>query len=326
MPEAALGLHPEPGLPRLPRGSAITIGTFDGVHRGHRAVLEELRRQAETAGRPSVLVTFDPHPLRVVRPEAAPRLLTTLVEKKELLAEAGLEYAVFLPFTPALARLTARQFVEDILIARLQLAHLIVGYDHGLGRGRSGDIETLRRLGAELGFAVDVVEAVELEGVAISSSRIRRALEGGDVTTAAAALGRPYSLRGVVVRGDGRGRALGFPTANIDVGDVEKLLPLEGIYAVRAALRDERVDGVLHLGPRPTFRGSAPSIELHLFDFDRELYGEEVRVEFCARLREIRAFGSTAELVAAMRADCEAARRVLAGGGAACLTVGERLD
>jgi len=320
MPETALGLQPEPGLPRLPRGSAITVGTFDGVHRGHQAVLEELRRRAEAAGRPSIVVTFDPHPLRVVRPEAAPRLLTTLVEKKELLAQTGLDYAAIIPFTLALARLSARQFVEEILIARLQLAHLIVGYDHGLGRGRSGDIETLRRLGAELGFAVDVVGAVELDGVAISSTRIRRALEQGDVSTAAAALGRPYSIRGVVVRGEGRGRELGFPTANIEVGDADKLLPLEGIYAVRADLRDERLDGVLHLGPRPTFRDSPPTIELHLFDFDRDLYGEEVRVEFCARLREIRAFGSAAELVAAMHADCEAARRVLAEGGAACPT------
>jgi riboflavin kinase/FMN adenylyltransferase len=320
MPEAALGVHPEPGLPRLPQGTAITVGTFDGVHRGHQAVLEELRRRAEAAGRPSVVVTFDPHPLRIVRPEVAPRLLTTLVEKKELLAQFGLDYAAIFPFTRALARLSARQFVEEILIARLQLAHLIVGYDHGLGRGRSGDIETLRRLGAELGFAVDVVDAVELDGVAISSTRIRRALEQGDVATAAAALGRPYSLRGLVVRGEGRGRELGFPTANIEVGDAEKLLPLEGIYAVRAALGDERLDGVLHLGPRPTFRDSPPTIELHLFDFDRELYGEEVRVEFIARLREIRAFGSVAELVEAMRADCEAARRVLAEGGAACPT------
>src|SRR5690606_27099660 len=326
MTDPELGLSSEPGLPRLPRGAAITVGTFDGVHRGHRVVLDVLRRHAAAEGRPAVVVTFHPHPLRVVRPQAAPPLLTTPAEKKEVLAETGVEYAVFLPFTPAMARLTPRRFVEDILIARLQLGHLVVGYDHALGRDRSGSIDTLRELGAELGFPVDVVEAVELGGAAVSSTRIRRALQDGDVVAAAAALGRPYSIRGPVVHGDGRGRSLGFPTANIHVGDPDKLLPLEGIYAVRAALRHGYVDGVLHLGPRPTFRGAPPSIELHLFDFDRDLYGEEVRVEFCARLREIRAFGSTAELVEAMRADCAAARRQLAAGGGACSKLQEQLD
>ena len=271
-------------------------------------------------------MTFHPHPLRVVRPQTAPPLLTTPAEKRDLLAETGVEYAVFLPFTPAMARLTPRRFVEDILIGRLQLAHLVVGYDHGFGRDRSGSIETLRELGAELGFPVDVVAAVELDGAVVSSTRIRRALQEGDVLAAAAALGRPYSLRGTVVRGDGRGRSLGFPTANIDVGEPDKLLPLEGIYAVRAALRHGYVDGVLHLGPRPTFPGATPTIELHLFDFNQDLYGQEVQVEFCARVREIRAFGSVAELVDAMRADREAARRLLAAEGGACSKFREELD
>ncbi len=326
MIDPELGLPAEPGLPPLPRGAAITVGTFDGVHRGHRVVLDELRRHAEAAGRPAVVVTFQPHPLRVVRPQAAPPLLTTPAEKRDILAETGVDYAVFLPFTPAMARLTPRQFVEHILIGRLQLAHLIVGYDHALGRDRTGSIDTLRELGAELGFPVDVVSAVELGGAVVSSTRIRHALQEGDVLAAAAALGRPYSIRGPVVRGDGRGRSLGFPTANIHVGDPDKLLPLEGIYAARAALRTGYVDGVLHLGPRPTFRDAPPSIEIHLFDFDRDLYGEEVQVEFCARLREVRAFGSAAELVDAMRADREAARRVFAAGGGACSKFREELD
>jgi len=321
-----LGLPAEPGLPALPNGAAVTVGTFDGVHRGHRVVLEELRRHAAAAGRPAVVVTFHPHPLRIVRPEAAPPLLTTPDEKRDLLAETGVDYAVFLPFTPALARLTPRQFVQEILIGRLQLAHLVVGYDHAFGRDRSGSIATLRELGGEFGFPVDVVPAVELDGAVVSSTRIRRALQAGDVVGAAAALGRPYSIRGSVVRGDGRGRSLGFPTANIRVRDPDKLLPLEGIYAVRAALRDGYVDGVLHLGPRPTFPGSRPTIEVHLFDFDRDIYGERVQVEFCARLREIRAFDSAEDLVEAMRADREAARRVLAAGGGACSKLRKELD
>ena len=301
-----------PGLPSANGGSVITVGTFDGVHRGHWEVLREVRRRADQAGRPSVLVTFDPHPLRIVRPEAAPLLLTTPVEKKEILAESGLDYAVFLTFTPALSRYSPRRFVEEVLIGRLRMEHLVIGYDHGFGRGRSGDVDTLRSIGGELGFEVDVVEAVGSDGGAVSSSAIRGALEVGDVSTAAAGLGRPYSLRGPIVRGDGRGRKLGFPTANVHVAGADKLLPLEGVYAVRGVLRSGAVDGVLHLGPRPTFRGSPPSVELHLFDFDEDIYGEEIRVDFVARIRPIHRFATVAELVEAIRADCEEARALLA--------------
>lgn len=289
----------------------VTVGTMDGVHRGHWAVLEAVRRHAERTGRPGVLATFDPHPLRIVRPEAAPRLLTTPPEKREILAETGLEYAVFLPFTPVLARYSPQRFVEEILIGRLRLGALVIGYDHGFGRGRSGDVQTLRRIGEEIGFEVEVVPPILVDGEPISSTRIRNAIARGDVRAAARALGRPYSLRGPVVRGEGRGRGLGFPTANIQVGEPDKLLPPDGIYAVRAVLREGSVDGVLHLGPRPTFAGSPPTIELHLFDFDRDIYGEEVRIDFVERLREIRHFDTVAALVAAIREDCEAARVAL---------------
>jgi riboflavin kinase / FMN adenylyltransferase len=242
---------PEPGsyaidpalpapLPQDGRGAVVTVGTFDGVHRGHLAVLAELRRQAAGTGRRSVLVTFHPHPLRIVRPDAAPSLLTTPDEKKEILAETGIDYAVFLAFTPALSRFSPRRFVEEVLVRRLGLAHLVIGYDHGFGRGRSGDVNTLREIGAEIGFRVDVVDAVPLDGEPVSSSRIRKALIAGDVRAAAAALGRPYSLRGTVVRGDGRGRQLGFPTANLRVNDPDKLLPFEGVYAVRPGPRPRR--------------------------------------------------------------------------------------
>lgn len=308
-------------LPRVPGGSAITVGTFDGVHRGHWSVLQHLRELAEVAGRRSVLVTFRNHPLGIVRPEAAPRLLTTPDEKKEILAESGIDYVVLLPFTRQLARYSPRRFVEEILIERFQLEHLVMGYDHGFGRGRSGDVDTVRRLGAELGFAVDVVGAVPLDDSAVSSSRIRQALEQGDVANAATALGRPYSISGHVVRGDGRGKGLGFPTANIRIPDPEKLLPRDGIYAVRAVVRGagsaaagDSLPGVLHLGPRPTFPGALPAVEVHLFDFDEELYGAVVRVDFCARLRDIMRFDSAQELVEAMHVDSAEAKRVLAAG------------
>lgn len=306
-----------PGLP-AGRGTAVTVGTFDGVHRGHWSVLQRLRRRADEVGLPAVLVTFHPHPLRVVRPAHAPRLLTTPSEKKEVLAESGLDYAVFLPFTSVLQGYPPERFVREILIGRLRMRQLVIGYDHGFGRGRSGDVDTLRAIGEELGFGVDVVGAMEAEGDPVSSTRIREALAEGRVEDAARGLGRPYSLQGRVVRGEGRGRDLGFPTANIQVEEAEKLVPREGIYAVTATLRSGCHRGVLHLGPRPTFEGSPPAVELHLFDFDREIYGQHVRVDFCAWLRGIRRFATVDALVEAIRADCEEAVRLFEAGGAVC--------
>jgi riboflavin kinase / FMN adenylyltransferase len=313
--EYAISPHLPAPLPADGRGSVVTIGTFDGVHRGHREVLREIVRRAERTGRRSVLVTFHPHPLRIVRPEAAPPLLTTPGEKKQILAESGLEYAVFIPFTRVLQRYSADRFVEEILVRRLAMEELVVGYDHGFGRGREGDVETMRELGERLGFGVDVVEAVEVETGAISSTRIRRAVAAGEVEAAAEGLGRPYSLRGAVVRGDGRGRRLGFPTANIQAPGTEKLIPGSGVYAVFGTVRDRRLPGLLHLGPRPTFAGAAPSVELHLLDFDEDLYGETVRIDFIARLRGVTAFGSPEELVAQLHRDAGEGRRILGRAG-----------
>jgi riboflavin kinase/FMN adenylyltransferase len=285
-----------------------TVGTFDGVHLGHWSVLEEINRRADATGRRSVLVTFDPHPLRIVRPEHAPLLLTTPVEKKEILAESGLDYAVFLSFTSALSRYEPRRFVEEILIARMGVEELVIGYDHGFGRDRSGDSETLQSIGAELGFAVDVVAPFQATEKAISSSRIRHAIGARDMEEARACLGRHYSVRGVVVRGEGRGRGLGFATANLRVAEGDKLIPPQGIYAVRAVLRSGTYRGALHLGPRPTFKGSPPTIELHVLDFDADIYGEEVRVAFVEYLREIRPFVSVQALSDQMREDVDVAR------------------
>jgi riboflavin kinase/FMN adenylyltransferase len=309
--DAAFDPSVPPGIP-MDRGTVVTVGTFDGVHRGHWEVLQEIRRRALATDRRSVLLTFDPHPLRIVRPDHAPPLLTTPVEKKEILAESGLDYAVFLSFTPALSRYEPRRFVEEVLVGRLGVAELVIGHDHGFGRGRSGDADTLRRIGEEIGFAVDVVPPVLAGDRPISSSDIRTALQAGDPESAARGLGRPYALRGLVVRGEGRGRKLGFPTANLAVASSEKLIPASGIYAVRGVTRAGTFDGALHLGPRPTFRGSPPSIELHLMDFEGDLYGEDVRVDFVRRLREVRPFDSVTALIAQMKEDVAEARRVLA--------------
>ena len=242
-----------PALPRDGRPAVVTVGTFDGVHRGHREVLEEIGRRAGRVGGRSILVTFHPHPLRIVRPEHAPPLLTTVTEKRDILAQSGLEYAVFVPFTRTLQRYSARRFVDEILVRRVGMRELVIGYDHGFGRDREGSVGTLCQIGQEMGFDVDVVAAVEVDGGPISSSPIRRLLAEGEVALANRLLGRPYSLDGVVVRGERKGRELGFPTANIQIGDPEKMLPREGIYAVHGWVRGERLRGLLHLGPPPTF-------------------------------------------------------------------------
>ncbi len=300
------------GLPPDVGGTVVTVGTFDGVHLGHRAVLDEIGERARRRDMHSVLVTFDRHPLTVVRRDAAPGLLTTPDEKKEILSQSGLDYVAFLPFTHALSRLDPEMFVRRILVERFRVQELVIGYDHGFGRARSGDIDLLRRIGIELGFAVDVVDAVRVGSKAVSSTAIRALVADGRVESAAGMLGRPYSFRGPVVHGLGRGHDLGFPTANITAPGGSKLLPCQGIYAVRASMRTEICDGLLHLGPRPTFAGSPPSIELFILDFDRDIYGETVRVEFLKRLRDVRPFATAEALVDQMKLDEEGAREYFA--------------
>lgn len=296
---------------RVPGGAVVTVGTFDGVHRGHRAVLDEIRRRAEAAALRSVLVTFDPHPLAVVRPQAAPGLLTTPREKREILAETGIDVAVFLAFTPALSRYSPRRFVEEILVGRLDVRQLVIGYDHGFGRGREGDAHTLQALGGEFGFSVDVVPAVSLDTETVSSTRVRAAIAQGEVAAAMEPLGRGYPLIGRVEPGDGRGRQLGFPTANLGSIPADKLVPAEGVYAVWANLPTGVHPGALHVGPRPTFPGARPSIELHVLDFEGDLYGSWIRVDFVQRIRGIAAFDSVDALVERMRADVAHTRAVL---------------
>ncbi|MGH7546481.1 MAG: riboflavin biosynthesis protein RibF, partial [Gemmatimonadota bacterium] len=272
-------------------------------------VLDRVVERAEATGAAACLVTFEPHPLKILKPEAAPPLLTTADERKEVLALTGLDYAVFLPFTRELSLYSAEQFVLELLRERFRLKELVIGYDHGLGRDREGDVGILAALGRAHGFPVHVVPPVEIDGRPISSTRIRETIAAGDVEWAARALGRPYAVSGTVVHGDGRGHDLGFPTANLRTPEGDKLLPRDGIYAVRASGRAPLGPGLLHLGPRPTFQGSPPSKELHLLHFEGELYGEVVRVEFLRRLRDVRPFASAGALVAQMRRDREDAIR-----------------
>jgi riboflavin kinase / FMN adenylyltransferase len=300
-------------LPSFPNGTVLTVGSFDGVHLGHQAVVAEVARRAERARRPSVLVTFEPHPLAVVNPQAAPPLLTSGPERREMLAQLPVDYAYFLRFDHQLAELSPEAFVRNILLARCQMRELVFGYDHGFGRGRSGDVETLRRLGSQLGFAVDVVPPVDLGGEPISSGRIRRAVAGGDLRTAARLLGRPYRLTGRVVEGERRGRLMGIPTINLGDLSPEKLLPPDGVYAVWVEWRAGRVGGMMNQGAKPTFGDGRRSIEAHLFGFEGDLYGEWVRLEWVERLRDVRRFGSPMELQEQLAHDRARAQAVLAG-------------
>jgi riboflavin kinase / FMN adenylyltransferase len=307
-------VKPDPtfGLPPHLAGTVCTVGTFDGVHRGHRLVLERLAERAKSRGLPAVLVTFEPHPLEVVNPAAAPALLTLGDEKSEILAESPLDYVVVLPFTKALARLEAAEFVDVVLRERLGVRELLIGHDHGFGRARSGDADVLRTLGDARGFAVGMVEAVEgSDGRPISSTTIRRAIAGGDLERAADGLGRPYSLSGVVQMGDRRGRTLGFPTLNLGAAPARKLLPPEGVYAVRVQTPRGPYGGMMNLGPRPTFGDAVSALEVHAFEFTGELYGARVRVDLLARLRETRRFDGPDALKAQLAVDASAARAVL---------------
>jgi riboflavin kinase / FMN adenylyltransferase len=293
---SSLPRGPVAPLPPLPNGSTVTVGSFDGVHLGHQAVLREIDRRARGAGRASVLVTFDPHPLEVVNPGAAPPLLTTGPERLEILALSPLDYVLLVRFDRQLAELTPEEFVGRVLLERCALRELVIGHDHGFGRGRSGDVETLRRLGASHGFDVDVVPPVDFGGQHVSSSRIRRAVAGGDLTTAGAMLGRRYGVVGRVAEGERRGRLLGVPTINLSELSPRKLLPPDGVYAVRVEWRGGSAGGMMNQGPRPTFQDGRRILEAHIFDFDGDLYGEWVRIEWIERLRDIQRFGSLEQL------------------------------
>jgi riboflavin kinase/FMN adenylyltransferase len=300
------------GLPPDVRATVVTVGTFDGVHRGHRDVLDRLAVRATALGLRSVLVTFEPHPLEVVNPTAAPLMLTVGEEKREVLAESGIDYLAVVPFTPTLARYSAEEFVTRVLRHRFHMEYLLMGYDHGFGRNREGDVEVLQALGARDGFRVEVVPPVSIgDGRPISSTSIRRAIAGGDLERAAYALGRPYSLGGRVVPGASRGRGLGFPTINVAPPNPRKLLPPQGVYAVRVQTPGGAHGGMLNLGPRPTFGDTTVAVEAHLFDASGDWYGAWVRVDFIARLRDTQKFASPAALIEQLRRDEDAARRVL---------------
>lgn len=303
--------HARTDLPLSSAGSVVTVGTFDGVHVGHHDLLLRLVATAGERGLSSVLLTFEPHPLAIVKPALAPRLLTPGDEKLAAVACSGVEHAVVLPFTPALAALSAADFVRRILLERLAMRQLLVGYDHGLGRGREGDVSVLRALGRQHGFAVEVAEAVRIDGEPVSSSRIRRAINAGELLTAGRLLGRRFGFDGAIVAGEGRGRTLGYPTLNVQLPDSRKLLPSAGVYAVFVETPRGTFGGMMNLGPRPTFNEHTPTLEVHLFDVEGDWYGLPVRVQFVTRLRDTIRFPSPDVLINQLARDAQNARFAL---------------
>jgi riboflavin kinase / FMN adenylyltransferase len=300
------------GLPQLADGAVITVGTFDGVHLGHRDILRRLHERANAARLPAVLVTFRPHPLEVVNPSAAPLLLTPDDEQLEALVESGSLAVIVLPFTPVLAHYTAESFVKLLLLERYHMRELVIGYDHGLGRGRQGDVSLLSALGHRHGFSVDVVPpTLDAAGVPISSSAVRTSLAHGDLERARRALGRRYGFRGVVAHGAQRGRELGYPTLNIQLSSTRKLLPPEGVYAIRAFTSRGTLGGMMNLGPRPTFGELGRALEVHLFEATGDWYGETVSVELIRRLRDTTRFESVEALVEQLGRDADHARLAL---------------
>ncbi|HEY7897184.1 MAG TPA: bifunctional riboflavin kinase/FAD synthetase [Gemmatimonadaceae bacterium] len=299
-------------LPPEVQGAAVTVGTFDGVHRGHLDLIARLVAAAGERGLHSVAITFEPHPLDVVNPSAAPPLLTVGEEKLDVLRETGLDHVVVLEFTHALAALSATEFVDQVLRDNFRMQHLLIGHDHGFGRERAGNAAVLQILGATRGFSVGVVEPVAAEdGRWISSTAIRRAVAGGDLPRAAELLGRPYSIAGTVVPGAARGRALGFPTLNLSKPSPRKLLPPDGVYAVRVRTDRGTFGGMMNLGPRPTFGEHDRSIEAYLFDVSGDFYGQTVRLDVLKRLRDTRAFESPEALVQQIKLDESDARSAL---------------
>ncbi len=294
--------------PAACRGGAVAIGNFDGVHRGHGALLAELRKQAQHCRGPAAALTFDPHPLQLLRPEHFKPTLTTLSDRASLLLDQGVDCVLILKTEPDLLHLTAEEFFEQVVRRRLAAKAMVEGTNFGFGRNREGTVETLAQLCQRDGLRLVVVPPLQIDEVAVSSSRVRDALLRGDVQAAANLLGRPYHLSGTVGGGQRRGQSLGFPTANLE--QVATQVPADGVYAVRVLLGKTTYSGAANIGPNPTFGEQARKIEVHLIDFQGYLYGQTLSVHFIARLRDTRPFASVAGLVEQLRQDVEQARRL----------------
>lgn len=291
--------------------SIITIGTFDGVHIGHQEIIKKLVKQGEKNNCTSVILTFFPHPRMVLQQGTDLKLLTTLNEKISLLEKTGLEHLIIEPFTKDFSRLTAIDFVKNVLIKKLNLKKLVIGYDHHFGRNREGNFEQLQEYGSLYGFTVDEIPAQDIKDVSVSSTKIRKALLEGKIQKANSFLGYEYLLTGTIVHGKGLGKKNNYPTINIHIKETYKLIPKPGVYVVKTNLDDQNVFGIMNIGFRPTVNGKHQTIEVHLLDFDADLYGETIQISIAYRLRDEQKFDTIDELFTQIKADEKQARKLI---------------
>jgi riboflavin kinase/FMN adenylyltransferase len=295
-------------IPDTLRGGAVTIGNFDGVHRGHERVLKQLK--AVAGDKPAVVITFYPHPIRVLRPDARLRYLSSIREKAERLGELGVDLVYFIHFSSAVAKIGADDFIQRVLVESLGARDLVVGEDVAIGKGREGNWEFLKERLPKYNISLHQVPRLEIDGVKAGSRKIRELIESGEVKAAADLIGSPFTISARVGHGDKRGSAIGFPTANVAIGN--RLIPLGGVYACSVLVAGEAFNAVVNIGTRPTFSGMDKRLEAHILNFPaRSLYGKRIHVAFMERLREERRFGSVAELSAQIKKDIEAARVIL---------------
>lgn len=286
------------------KNAVVTSGTFDGVHMGHQKILSRLKEEAKRINGETVLITYWPHPRLVLKPwDNSLQLLSTFPEKANLLEEFGIDHLVKIPFTKEFAQMTPEDYIRIVLHERIQTKKIIIGYDHRFGKDRSGGLDELHQYAEKYNYEVEEIPRQDIEEIGISSTKIRRALEVGDVSQANTFLGRNYSITGRVIHGDKIGRSLGFPTANISVKENYKLIPSDGIYAVRVCLDYTKYDGMLNIGNRPTIGGDNKTIEVNIFDFDRDIYESEITIEFVDLIRKEIKFSSLDALKEQLKAD-----------------------
>lgn len=293
--------------------TAITIGTFDGVHVGHRKILERLINSARIGNHKATVLTFFPHPRMVLQKDSDIRLLNTLDEKVQIMEQLGLDYLIVHPFTKSFSRLSAEDFVKEILVGQLQVKKIIIGYDHRFGRNRNADITDLRAFGEAHDFDVEEIPAQEVDDISVSSTKIRKAIEAGDMKTANAYLGYDYMLTGTIKKGKGLGRTLNFPTANLQIAEAYKLVPKNGVYVVKCLLGEKPVYGMMNIGFNPTVDGTEKSIEIHFFDFNGDLYGQKIQISIFDRIRDEHKFESLEELKEQLEADKITSLGIIAG-------------
>jgi riboflavin kinase/FMN adenylyltransferase len=283
--------------------TVVTLGTFDGVHIGHKKIIEKLLQSAAETNSESLILTFFPHPRMVLQESSEIQLLNTLDEKIRLLSHTGLDHLIIHPFDEAFSRLTAEEFVSKILVGRFNIQKIIIGYDHRFGRNRTANIDDLIVFGNEYGFEVEQISAQEIDAVSVSSTKIRNALHEGNIALANEYLGYPYLLTGMVVKGKQLGRTIGFPTANIHIAENYKLIPKIGVYVVQSTIDGNTVYGMMSIGTNPTVNGNSLSIEVYYFDFNANLYGQKLGVSILGYLRDEQKFGSLEALKAAIAND-----------------------